>query len=136
MNCLPRRILMLISLVVALVAACATPISQSPPTLEQRLAERGLKIGDKVERIPDYRIDGWNHLGHGHVVLNGGVSRRYLVTLVQPCPDLGSGETIGFSTTASALTAFDTLIVETPIGPRRCPIREIHALEKLESADE
>lgn len=128
--CIP----LLAPLVAALVVACATP--GTPPTLEQRLAQRGLSLGDKVERIPDYHIDGWSHLGAEHVVLEGGVSQRYLVTLVQPCSDLGSGETIGFSTTASALTAFDALVVETPIGPRRCPIREIHALDKVESAGE
>lgn len=130
MTHLRRHPQLLISLIPALVAACAS-VAQSPPTLEQRLADRGLSIGGEVERIPDYRIDGWNHLGYDHVVLNGGVSERYLITLMQPCPDLGSGETIGFSTTASAVTAFDTLVVETPIGPRRCPIRKIHALAPI-----
>jgi hypothetical protein len=122
------------ALSLAFTAACTTPALQPAPTIEQRLSERGLAVGDKVERIPDYRIDGWNRLGDQHVVLNGGVARRYLITLAQPCSDLGNGETIGFSTTASALTALDTLIVETPIGPRRCPIREIHVLDNSDAA--
>ncbi|MES0872551.1 DUF6491 family protein [Sinimarinibacterium thermocellulolyticum] len=116
------------ALLLTLVGACATPSAQDLPTMEQRLAARGLSLGAPVERIADYRIDGWNRLDDEHILVGGGVSERYLISLMQPCPDLGSAETIGFRTTGSVLTRLDILIVESPIGPRRCPIREIHTL--------
>jgi hypothetical protein len=102
------------------------------PSLEERLAKRDYALGETVERIPDYRVDGWNYVDREHVIISGGVSRRYLLTLMTPCTDLSNAESIGFTSTGTSLTKFDTLVVGSAIGPQRCAIKSIHALDRLE----
>ena len=113
-----------------LMGACATG-SERPPNFEQRLADDGYVLGEQVERIMQYRLDGWSYLDPEHIVMQTGPSTQYLVSLAYRCRELGSAEDIAFTTTGGQLTRYDTLLVNGVGGVvERCPIRSLRRLEK------
>ncbi len=120
----------------ALMLMVATGCAQTPQTndavsVEDRLAQRGFTIGEKVERIPNFRVNDWSYLDPEHVVVGAGPSQNFLLALMGRCQGLSTVEDVGFSTTAGSLTAMDKLVVQTSIGPERCPIKEIRTLNKV-----
>lgn len=101
-------------------------------TLETKLSKLGYAQGEKVDSIHDYRVDAWNYLDDQHIMLYTGPSRRALISVRPPCPELSSVEHIGFSTTARNLTKFDKIVLRAAGGiPRDCQISEIHELTKI-----
>lgn len=112
------------------LGGCATSHQNEP--LEVRLADRNLQQGEAVERIQNYRINGWNALDEEHLIIETGPSERYLVTLMTHCAGLRSSETVGFSTTTGGVTRFDDITVSGPGGiVEECPIKSIHRLTAL-----
>ena len=100
-------------------------------TLEEKLANRGYEIGQAVDRIQHYRINGWNHLDRHNVILTVSASSRYLVTVRNTCDGLFSAETLAFSTTIGNLTTWDKLIVKSSGGfVEHCYIYSMHALNR------
>jgi hypothetical protein len=120
-------------LTVALLGCAAT--GESPLTVYQKLDQRDLRIVEQVDRIHDYRISGWNYLDPQHLILQGGVNQRYLVTLVRRCYGLQSNYAIGFTSTVSTLTTFDKILVRD-VGNivDECHIASLHRLEKTGAA--
>lgn len=121
----------------ALMAACALAAcaasAEKPRTLDELLAERNYRLGEEVDRIYDYRIDGWNYLDREHLILRDGVRRNYLVTLVRPCNGLQSSEVIAHTSTISALTRHDRFMVrEAGNFVDQCHIKALHRLETVE----
>jgi hypothetical protein len=108
---------------------------ESPLTVYQKLDQRDLRIVEQVDRIHDYRISGWNYLDPQHLILQGGVNQRYLVTLVRRCYGLQSNYAIGFTSTVSTLTTFDKILVRD-VGNivDECHIASLHRLEKTGAA--
>ncbi|WP_028080398.1 DUF6491 family protein [Solimonas soli] len=122
-------------LAACVLAACASsPSASRPKTLDDKLAERGYKLGGDIDRIQNWSIDGWSYIDDEHVVFNAGPSRDYLVTVLMPCNGLSSANTIGFSTTVSAVTKFDKLVVRNTGFTDQCPIRELHELKRVKKA--
>lgn len=118
----------------AMLTACATSAG-APPTVEELLAERDLRIAESVDRIFDYRISGWNYLDRQHLILLDGVNRKYLVTLVRQCDGLQSNEVIAHTSTINTLTTFDRFLVRD-FGHivDHCYIESLHRLEEIETA--
>ena len=124
-----RKLFLLLPAV--LMVACATA-SNRPPNFEQRLADNGYVLGEQVERIMQYRLDGWSYLDPTHLIMQTGPSTQYLVSLAYRCSDLGSAEDIAFTTTAGQLTRYDSLLVNSAGGVvERCYIQSLRRLEKV-----
>lgn len=117
-------------LIVMAVVGCAAPPPE-PQRWEERLSARGYVMAESVERIRDYRINGWNELDRRHVVIHTGVRDRYLITLRNPCEGLVTADLLAFSTTVGSVTRFDRLVVRGP-GQwlETCWIDTIHRLER------
>ena len=129
-----RQLAMVVALSIGLLlAACASTPEQ---TTEALLSKRGYEVAERVERIKNYRINGWNYVDDRHVIFGAGPRDNYLVTLTMGCTDLRGAEHIGFTTTTDDVTPFDQLVVKTSIGPRKCPIESLHKLNKVEKAVE
>ena len=129
-----RQLAMVVALSIGLLlAACASTPEQ---TTEALLSKRGYEVAERVERIKNYRINGWNYVDDRHVIFGAGPRDNYLVTLTMGCTDLRGAEHIGFTTTTDDVTPFDQLVVKTSIGPRKCPIESLHKLNKVEKTEE
>ena len=101
-------------------------------TLEERLAKRSYKIGAPVERIQNYKLDGWNHVDREHLIIISDPSRYYLVSLNNSCYNLVTAEDIAITSTAGQLTRFDHLLVRDNSNfLQRCYISSLHELHKL-----
>ena len=99
-----------------------------------KLAKLGYMEGDTIDRIENYRVDGWNYLDDQHILIYAGPSQRFLVTTLNKCPDLSSAEHIGFTSTTHAITKFDRLIVRGAGGiVQYCPITELRKLRKTDA---
>lgn len=107
------------------LAACAsTP--QEPLTLQQKLANKGYELGEQVDSIRDWNINGWNYIDDQHFVMHSGVRDRYLVTLRSRSVNLRNAQAIAFSSTASSVTDKDKVIIDAPGG-----LRETYFIESL-----
>lgn len=118
-------------LLIAFGAACAP--APEPPTLAERLAQRDYRLGERVDSVSHYRVQGWSYLDARHLVIHDHASRRYLVTLAVPCSELFGRENVGFTATANRLTDADQVMVRTEGVEWRCPIETIHRLEPLDA---
>lgn len=115
------------ALLVTMIVGCA---SQPERTLEEHLSDLGYRLGETVDRIQNYKINGWNYLDDRHLIFDGGPSQKYLITLQIDCSETRGAEHIGFTSTVSSVTKFDKVVAATPIGPRSCPIESIQKLYK------
>ena len=122
----------LLILIAALAACAGQPEARS---WEEKLAARGYVVAEPVTTIRNYRINGWNELDRSHVIIEAGVSERYLLTLLRPCDGVRTANTLAFSTSAGALTKFDQLYVRGP-GNRfeNCRIDTVHRLERVKGS--
>jgi hypothetical protein len=101
-------------------------------TLQQKLTRLGYAQGATVDKIQDYKLDGWNYLDDKHIMIYTGPSQRYLVSLMTTCQNLSTAEHIRFSTTVNQLTKFDKLVVGGPGGiKQQCPITGINKLDSI-----
>ena len=118
------------------LAACAGTPYEGGKSVELQLQEKGLQISEQVDRIHNYRLSGWSELDRYNVIIRTGPSKRFLVSLKNPCDGLSSAETIGFKTTTGSLTRFDSLQVRgSPGFVERCLIDSLYKLEKIEKSD-
>ena len=117
------------ALLCVVLGAGAAYAEDDNSALQQRLDRLGFQPGEVVDRVPNFRVNGWNYLDDSHVMIHGGPSRRFLIELRSRCQGLSTSQSIGFSATASQLTRFDNLVVRGPGGrPQSCPIGEIREL--------
>jgi len=129
-----KRILSLVALaaVAFALAACAARTGE-PTSLADKLATRNYLLGEEVDGIRNYRINGWSHLDDYNVIINAGVRDEYLVALRNRCPELRSATHLAFSTTTGSLTEFDKLMVTEPGGMvMHCYISGIYKLAKTQ----
>jgi len=121
-----------ISIVVAATLAACAATPEGGKTLEQKLAAKNYRLGEPVERIQQWRLDGWTYLDRQHVIMQTAPSTYYLVSLREICHGLSSAEDIAFTTTVNQLTRFDKLLVRSNHGSvDRCYISALHKLEKV-----
>lgn len=126
-----KKIVIFTALAATLLSACATAPSKPVKTTEQRLADRGWIVGDKVNDVFNFDIDGWASVDNKHVILSSNFRDSYLVTVMGPCNDLDSAFRLAYTTTAGSLTRGDSLLVhQMGGGIERCPITAINKLSK------
>jgi len=129
----PYRIALPLACTVTLLACTATPGRQ--PTIEQELTRRNFQVGERVERIQQWRIDGWSYLDRQHVIMQTAPSTYYLVSLKNACYGLSTVENIAFTTTSSQLTRFDKLLVRRGRGSiEHCYIESLNRLHKAKAS--
>lgn len=127
-----RRIAAALAVFMLALAGTGLVHAADAHTLQQKLTRLGYTQGEKIDKIHDYKVDGWNYLDDKHIMIYTGPSQRYLVTLMTTCHDLSTAEHIGFSTTVGQMTKFDKLIVRGPGGIKQdCPITSIHKLDRI-----
>lgn len=79
------------------------------------------------------QVDGYNTVKgkRDRIRVSTGPRDRYEFEVFGPCPYLGDAETMGFDQAGSGTicSGLDVdLIVPTPTGPQRCPVRMIRKL--------
>ncbi|MEJ8567158.1 DUF6491 family protein [Elongatibacter sediminis] len=125
------RYLLILASVLALAACASTPPEKL--TLKQKLEQRHYTVGESVERIRNYRLNGWNSIDEKHLIIHTGPSDSYLITLRNPCHNLRSAENIAISSTTGSVTRMDKVMVrDRPSGyVEHCMIDSMHELNKL-----
>lgn len=122
------------TLAIALVLCGPVPGAQAEERGE-RLAARGFVVKAEVERIQNYRINGWHYVDRRALVFRVGASRHYLVTLRKDCVELRGAEVVAFTDTVGNLTPKDRVIVHGPGGlVEHCLIESLYELEHREIA--
>ena len=121
------------SLCLLFLSACATS-EISTPTPQELAADKGYALGNEVDKIYNYRIDGWQHVSSRALIINGGPSTKYMLTLKTSCHNLSSTEVIGYTTTTNNLTRLDGIIVNDRIGgiEDKCYIDRMYEITKIE----
>ena len=110
-----------------LLVACASNADR--PTVEQILQEKGLVKGESVDRVYQFRINGWQALDEQNLILEAGVKDQYLITLRSFCLNLEHAFSIGVTSRMSSVAKFDQIIVQEAGGGREyCNIDEIYKL--------
>lgn len=126
----------LLKLVLTLtVAACATATDTADDRAEKlasSLADKGYEMLAPVDRISNYRINGWIYVDEYNTIFEAGVSDYYLLTFDQRCMGLRTAFTIAFSRTTGRLTRFDKVLVRDQAGGllETCNINAIHRVRK------
>ena len=121
--------------VIFVVTACTSQKSE-PSSVEQLLAERGFEVGEPVERIQRFRVNGWNYLDRQNVIVTVDASRRFLISLRVTCNSLLGAEVIAFTNTVSYLTTFDNMLVRDRVSiVERCPIQSMHELKRIDRTE-
>lgn len=79
-------------------------------------------------------VSNWRVVGRRTVNIGVGASQVYQLTLMGDCPDLDTRETMAFQSSNNTIcNPIDaTIIVGTPIGPRRCPVRDMRRMSEAE----
>ena len=136
--------LIIAALIASVLGGCAAE-GRSPEDGErerqekiyQSLTRQGYVRTESVRRIPKLRIGGWSDIDSRTLIIDVGVSERYLLELSYPCPSLDNAFGIGLPAGTGSLTPGDSIVVQG-VGSRldRCPIKAIWSLEKLEGYDE
>jgi hypothetical protein len=118
------RILSLL-LVPLIAAACSSlsPRERDALALEQHLDFAGEPV-DSFSYLG--RIDGWRAFGDDTVAVYTGVNDAYLITVAEPCRELGLARNIGLTSTGSTVSArFDHVLVDG----QRCQILQIRPVD-------
>ena len=112
------------------LVACAT--NADKPSVEQILQEKGFVKGESVDRVYQFRINGWQALDEQNLILEAGVNDHYLITLRSFCLNLEQAFSIGVSSRMSSVEKSDQIIVQQVGGGREsCNIDEIYKLDSL-----
>lgn len=104
--------------------------------VKEELAERGLRLGEPVDRVRQISISGWNRIDNQHILLTVNVSKKYLVRLMRYCQGLSATATVQFTSVGSDVTDMDQVKVFGGPGRDSCQIQEIRKLEKVEEEEE
>ena len=133
-----------LTLVLALLASCATPPSDEPKGVA-RFADDA-RLGEEIDRACFVRgIDRFSENTDDTVVLSAGPSRHYLVEVFGTCIELDRAQSIGIASRQTCLRRTDSLIVSTSafslndsvgLGPERCRINAIYAWDPDAVKDE
>jgi hypothetical protein len=102
----------------------------TPKSLEDRLAALDYTVGKEAGEIADFQIKERVYLDSRHLVVPGGSSRAYLVTLQERCHGLASNRVMAWTHTRHHLVRGDVL-APTHEGRRvdECKIERIQELD-------
>jgi hypothetical protein len=135
---MPRTALLALS---ALLLMGCESLQGEPAPMGLAAYENDPRLGEEVRQICfTSQIDGFSMTGRRSVLLHDG-SRRYMVELYGPCPDLDFAHAIGLVSPSACLSRGDAILVTStagPGGPRpdRCMIKEIRDWDPRAKAQE
>jgi hypothetical protein len=114
-----------------LLAACAGAPPEAEKTVDELLAEKGLEIVEELDRLTVFNVHSWQYVNDHNVILEEGVSRRYLVELRNSCPETQWAQRIAFTSFGRIVENTDRILV-TNGGGRvdRCTMKTFYRLEK------
>ena len=119
---------------VFLLAGCANESLKQPLTPAELAANKGYVIKAPIERIRQFRINGWQHINRQALILDASPTKKYLVTLRKSCHGLIGADLIATTALTATLSRFDSIIVRdhshTSRHRRYCHIDEIYRLNK------
>jgi hypothetical protein len=116
---------------VTALAACAGSTDRT--SIEERLLDRDLELGEGNQRIPRYRVNSWSSIDDEYLIVTAGVRDQYLVQLRTPCFNLSSAFSIGFTTPMNQLDRFARIVVRGPgRGREYCDIQDIIRLHPID----
>lgn len=118
------------------LAACQAvgggPARSSNGELARALEFLQVTLGEEVERVPNFQLNGWARIDDTHLMVTAGVHDHYLLTLLQPCFGLDYAFRIAIESRGFNLTRFDDVIVRgLHDGPERCRIDRIYKLDDI-----
>lgn len=125
-----------------LLTACNQTPTKAPTSPDELASQKGYTLGEPVDKIMNYKINGWNYINSQALIINSGPSRNFLITLKRRCYDLSGQEVIASTSTGSAMRAgFDAIIVKRDsmgnlldaADTDKCYIDKIYKLEKTTS---
>ena len=108
---------------------------EHPKDVQNQLADLNFQVGDQVDKIFEFRMDGWKFLNRKHIIVLGGESQSYLVTLKHSCHGLSLPTTIvlAFTSKKNQLTRNDNFQLNNK-GQTidYCTVKSVHELEQIE----
>jgi len=122
---------LLLGLILSL-SACAGSPPEAEKTVDEILADKGLRIVEPVDKLVGFNIHGWQSVNNQNVVLVDGPSKNYLVELNMPCRNLDYAQTIAFTSFGRTVSRNDKLIVtDGPGHAEHCFMKAFYRLEKI-----
>lgn len=135
--------LLLAATVLAALTACANT-THKPLNPEELALSKGYLLGNPVDGIRNYTLNGWNHVNDRAIIIDSSVNKRYLVTLREHCHELSTSNAIGTTATAGQMRAgFDAVLVRragagrslNSIDTHKCYIDKIYMLSKIKKTN-
>lgn len=131
---------MLVAGLSLVLAACQGPGAagdrEGAASLEQALERLQVTLGEEVENVPNFRLNGWARIDTTHLMVTAGLHDHYLLTLLQPCFGLDYAFRIAIESRSFMLTRFDDVMVSgMHDGLERCRIERIHRLDDKPDAE-
>ena len=121
-----------VALLTAILAGCAGvgEPKETGKTVEQVLAEKNLRIAEEVDNLVNFNIRGWQYVNEQNVILEDGPSKRYLVELTSPCPELRWAQRIAFTQFGRVVSRNEKILVNDGGGHiRHCLMKAFYRLE-------
>lgn len=119
------KILLTVVLTTVLASACATQGGLERSKGERLLARYEPYVGEPIKSFPALRQDSWQPISRTQFVLWTDISHAYLLTVSNNCPDLMFANSIRVTSTASAISTLDQVIVRRD----RCLIEKIQPID-------
>jgi hypothetical protein len=126
-----RGLLPIGALLFTLLTACAGSPPEAEKTVDEILAQKGLAIAEELDRLTVFNVHSWQYVNDYNVILEEGVSRRYLVELRTHCPETQWAQRIAFTSFGRIVETTDRILVTNGGGHvDRCTMRAFYRLEK------
>jgi Family of unknown function (DUF6491) len=120
------RTLTAIVLAAFLASACATTGGGFERSKGESLYDRYEPyLGEPVDGFTAMWHDSWQPISRTQLVLWTTFDKAYLLTVTGNCYELPYAQTVGVTSTASAITTFDSVLVRG----NRCPITQIQPID-------
>jgi Family of unknown function (DUF6491) len=120
------RTLTAIILAAFLASACATTGGGLERSKGEKLYSRYEPyLGEPVHSFTALQHDSWQPISRTQLVLWTTFDDAYLLTVTGNCYDLPFAQTVGVTSTASAISTLDSVIVRG----NRCPITQIQPID-------
>ncbi len=109
-----------------IASGCATTGGGIERSKADRLLDRYEPyLGEPVKSFTALQKDSWQPISRTQLVLWTTINDAYLITVTGNCHQLPFAQTVGVTSTTSAITTFDSVIVRGD----RCPITQIQPID-------
>ncbi|WP_317930099.1 DUF6491 family protein [Halioxenophilus sp. WMMB6] len=117
---------------------CATTSQPDPSDAIAAIIDRGYLLGEEVNKIRQYEIDGWQYLSDEAIILPARPRQQYLITFKNSCPGLSFTPVIGFTNTGlSVLSNYDAVIIPERHNRlhEKCFIDHIYTITRADKSE-